>query len=276
VRATQSVDRLADTLEALADAGRPFGVTELSERLTVHKATASRLLASLERRGLVRRTDGGFLLGPALARLAATAVAELELGDVSRPVLRELVEVTGEAAYLTVPHRGSVLYVEQVTPPGGAVPNDWTGRLGYLHCSSSGKVFAAFGAVEDLDSLLIDPLPAYAARTITDPQEFLRLLPQVRRRGYASSVDESENGLTSVAAPVVGADGHVLAAVGVGTATARCSPRLLAQLGTAAVAASATLTRRLAPQTVIAQPPRSRQGVPNNSSQLLPSGQQLS
>jgi IclR family acetate operon transcriptional repressor len=195
---------------------------------------------------------------------------------VSRPVLRELVEVTGEAAYLTVPHRGSVLYVEQVTPPGGAVPNDWTGRLGYLHCSSSGKVFAAFGAVEDLDSLLIDPLPAYAARTITDPQEFLRLLPQVRRRGYASSVDESENGLTSVAAPVVGADGHVLAAVGVGTATARCSPRLLAQLGTAAVAASATLTRRLAPQTVIAQPPRSRQGVPNNSSQLLPSGQQLS
>ena len=276
MRATQSVDRLADTLEALADAGRPLSVTELSERLAVHKATASRLMASLERRGLVRRTDGGFLLGPALARLAATAVAELELGDVSRPVLRELVEVTGQAAYLTVPHRGSVLYVEQVTPPGGAVPNDWTGRLGHLHCSSSGKVFAAFGAVEDLDSLLVDPLPAYAARTITDPQEFRRLLPQVRRRGYASSVDESENGLTSVAAPVMGADGHVLAAVGVGTATARCSPRLLAQLGTAAVAASATLARRLAPQAVSAPSPRRRLEVSNNSSHLLPSGQQVS
>ncbi|MEO8106112.1 MAG: helix-turn-helix domain-containing protein, partial [Actinomycetes bacterium] len=95
MRATQSVDRIADALEALADAGRPVGVTELSQHLAVHKATVSRLMASLERRGLVRRADGGFLLGPALARLAATAVAELELGDMSRPVLRELVEVTG-------------------------------------------------------------------------------------------------------------------------------------------------------------------------------------
>lgn len=275
MRATQSVDRLADALEALADAGRPMSVTELSERLSVHKATVSRLMASMERRGLVRRADGGFLLGRALARLAATAVAELELGDVCRPVLRELVEVTGQAAYLTVPHRGSVLYVEQVTPHGGAVPNDWTGRLGHLHCSSSGKVFAAFGAVDDLDSFLVDPLPAYTARTVTDPSEFRRLLPQVRRRGYASSVDESQDGLTSVAAPVVGADGSVLAAIGVGTATARCSPRLLAQLGTAAVAAAATLARRLAPQTTAPSPPQRPSEVANNSLQLLPSGQQL-
>jgi len=248
VRATQSVDRISDALEALADAGRPLGVTELSEQLVVHKATVSRLLGSMERRGLVRRADGGFLLGPALARLAATAVAELELGDVCRPVLRELVEVTGQAAYLTVPHRGSVLYVEQVTPHGGAVPNDWTGRLGHLHCSSSGKVFAAFGAVEDLESILTDPLPPYAARTITDPQEFRRILPQVRRRGYATSVDESENGLTSVAAPVLGPRGEVVAAIGVGTATSRCTPHRLAQMGAAAVAAAATLGRRIAPQ----------------------------
>ncbi|MEO8108366.1 MAG: IclR family transcriptional regulator C-terminal domain-containing protein, partial [Actinomycetes bacterium] len=188
--------------------------------------------------------------GPALARLAATAVAELELGDMSRPVLRELVEVTGQAAYLTVPHRGSVLYVEQVTPHGGAVPNDWTGRLGRVHCSSSGKVFAAFGAVEGLDSILSQPLPPFAARTITDPQEFRRLLPHVRRRGYASSVDESENGLTSVAAPVLGPQGEVVAAIGVGTATARCSTHRLAQLGVASVAAATTLARRISPQPV--------------------------
>ncbi len=247
MRATQSVDRFADTLEALADAGRPLGVTELAARLTVHKATASRLMATMELRGLVRRTEDGFLLGPALARLAATAVAELELGDLSRPVLRELVEVTGQAAYLTVPHRGSVLYVEQVTPHGGAVPNDWTGRLGHLHCSSSGKVFAAYGAVDDLDALLSQPLPSLASRTITDPTEFRRMLPLVRRRGYASSADESENGLTSVAAPVTGRDGAVVAAIGVGTATSRCPPHRLAQLGAAAVTAASTLARRLAP-----------------------------
>ena len=206
MRATQSVDRIADALEALADAGRPVCVTELADQLA--RPQGDRVASDGEPgadAGLVRRADGGFLLGPALARLAATAVAELELGDLCRPVLRELVEVTGQAAYLTVPHRGSVLYVEQVTPHGGAVPNDWTGRLGHLHCSSSGKVFAAFGAVDDLESILHRPAARPTPREPSPiPHEFRRLLPQVRRRGYASSVDESQNGLTSVAAPVMG------------------------------------------------------------------------
>lgn len=247
MRPTHSVDRIADTLEVLADSGRPMGVTELAEHLGVHKATVSRLMASMERRGLVRRNATGYLLGPALARLAATAVAELELVDLSRPVLRDLVEVTGEAAYLSIPYRGAVLYVEQVTPNGGQGANDWTGRLGHLHCSSSGKVFAAFGAVDDLDARLAHPLPTLASRTITDPASFRQVLPRVRRQGYASSSDESEDGSTSVAAPVVGSEGEILAAVGVCLATSRCSTHRLGLMGAATISAAATLARRLGP-----------------------------
>jgi IclR family acetate operon transcriptional repressor len=255
VRPTHSVDRIADALEALADAGRPLGVTELAEILGVHKATVSRLMATMAGRGLVRRNSAGYLLGPALARLAATAVAELELVDLSRPVLRELVEMTGEAAYLSIPYRGAVLYVEQVTPHGGQVPNDWTGRLGHLHCSSSGKVFAAFGAVDDLDVQLGKPLPTLASRTITSPETFRRLLPRVRRQGYATSSDESEDGSTSVAAPVMGSEGDVLAAIGVGVATARCSQQRLGQIGSATIQAAAALARRLGPpRPLVTQP----------------------
>jgi DNA-binding IclR family transcriptional regulator len=256
MRPTNVVDRVADALEALADAGRPLGVTELAGILNVHKATASRLMATLAQRGLVRRNTAGYLLGPALARLAATAVAELELVDLSRPVLRDLVEATGEAAYLSIPYRGAVLYVEQITPHGGMVPNDWTGRMGPLHCSSSGKVFAAFDAVADLDSRLKNPLPILASRTINNPDAFRRLLPRVRRQGYAISSDESEDGSTSVAAPVMGSDGEVLAAVGVGVATTRCSPQRLAQLGASTISAAKALSRRLGPpRAVVAQRP---------------------
>jgi DNA-binding IclR family transcriptional regulator len=247
VRPTHSVDRIADVLEALADAGRPLGVTEIADLLGVHKATASRLMATMAGRGLVRRNAAGYLLGPALARLAATAVAELELVDLSRPVLRELVELVGEAAYLSVPYRGAVLYVEQVTPHGGQVPNDWTGRMGPVHCSSSGKVFAAFGAVDDLDVQLAQPLPTLASRTITSPETFKLLLPRVRRQGYAISSDESEDGSTSVAAPVLGSEGEVLGAIGVGVATARCSQQRLSQIGAATINAAASLRRRLGP-----------------------------
>jgi len=247
MRPTNSVDRVADALETLADAGRPVGVTELATKLGVHKATASRLMATMAQRGLVRRNSAGYLLGPALARLAATAVAELELVDLSRPVLRELVEVTGEAAYLSVPYQGAVLYVEQVTPPGSHFNNDWTGRMGPLHCSSSGKVFAAFGAVDNLDSHLARTLPTLASRTITSADDFRKALPRVKRQGYATSSDEAEDGMTSVAAPVMVEGGQVLAALGIGVATARCTSPRLTQLGAAAMQAATALARRLGP-----------------------------
>ncbi|MDH4160090.1 MAG: IclR family transcriptional regulator [Actinomycetota bacterium] len=251
LRPTQLVDRVADVLEVLADAGRPVSVTELATQVGVHKATASRLLATMAARGLVRRESSGYRLGPSLARLAATAVAELELVDLARPVLRDLAEQTSEATYLSVPHRGAVLYVEQFTPRRAGKVGDWTGRMGPLHCSSSGKVFAAFGAVEDLGSGLTSPLPVLARRTISDPEDFYRLLPRIRRQGYAVSSDESEDGQTSVAAPVVTPDGQVVAALGIGLPTQRCAPGQLAGLGKAAAAAAHALGNRIGPAHAI-------------------------
>lgn len=251
MRPTQTVDRVADVFEALADSGQPLTVTELAGLLGVHKTTASRLLATMATRGLVRRESSGYLLGPSLARLAATAVAELELVDLARPVLRDLAEQTSEATYLSVPHRGAVLYVEQFTPQRASPVGDWTGRLGPLHCSSSGKVFAAFGAVDDLGSRLASPLPVLARRTISDPQDFYRLLPRIRRQGYAVSTDESEDGLTSVAAPVVTSDDQVVAALGIGLPTQRCTRSQVGRLGKATVAAARLLANRIGPAHAI-------------------------
>lgn len=246
VRPTQLVDRVADTLDALADAGRALTVTELAQVLGVHKATASRLLATMARRGWVRRDPAGYRLGPSIARLAATAVSELELVDLARPVLQELAERTSEAAYLSVPHRGAVLYVEQCTPRRSDAVGDWSGRLGPLHCSSSGKVFAAFGAAGDLANSLPSPLPVLARRTVRTAEDFVAQLPRVRRQGYAVSSDESEDGMTSVAAPV-NSDGQVVAALGVGLPTSRCTPAHLARLGAATIAAASVLAGRLGP-----------------------------
>lgn len=127
--------------------------------------------------------------------------------------------------------------------------------MGPLHCSSSGKVFAAFGAVDNLDSHLASSLPTLASRTITSAEDFRRVLPRVRRQGYATSSDEAENGMTSVAAPVMVEGGQVLAALGIGVATARCTHQRLAQLGASAMNAAAALARRLGPaKPLVTQP----------------------
>lgn len=249
MRPTETVDRVADVLEALAAAGHGLGVTEVAASLGVHKATASRLLGTLAARGLaVRDPDTGrYRLGLALVHLGGSALHDIEVVRGGHPVIEELMERVGEATYLTVPDRGSVLYVDQCTPPRAVVASNWTGRRGPLHSSSSGKVFAAFDAIADgeLDAALTPPLAVLAKRTIADPAQFRRLLARVRRQGYATSTDELEDGLTSVAAPILSTDGSALGALGVAGPSSRLTTRELPHLGARVVDAAAEVARRL-------------------------------
>ena len=248
MRTTGAAERVADVLDVLAAAGAPVTVTEVAARIGVHKATASRLLGTLAERGLVRRSPEGYRLGPRLARLAVDAVTDLGVVDVSRPVLRELASVTGEVAYLSLPMGQAVLYLEHVAPARGGREEPWVWLRGSpLHCSSSGKVFAAYGAVPDLMNVLRPPLSKRTQHTISDPDEFMKLLPQVRRQGYATSVDELEEGMSSVAVPVLSAGSSVLAAVGVAGPTDRLTSTRLRTVSAAARSAASVLARRAMP-----------------------------
>lgn len=249
MRPTAAVERVADVLELLGDARSPLSVSEVARQLDVHKTTASRLLATLAERGLVRRDRTGYRLGPRLARLAIGAVTDLGVVEVSRPILRDLASVTGEVAYLSLPMGRAVLYVEHVAATRGASEEPWIWLRGSpLHCSSSGKIFAAYGAITDLEAALQPPLSLRASRTISDPQEFRRLLPIIRKQGYATSVDELEDGMSSVAVPVMASGGTVLAAIGVAGPNARLTEARLKTVSISARTAAGVLTRRALPQ----------------------------
>ena len=108
--AVQSVDRAVAILEILARDGEA-GVTEVARELDVHKSTASRLLAALDRRELVTQdaARGRFRLGVGIVRLAGAASARLDVVQESRPVCRELAQQVGETVNLAAArlrHRG--------------------------------------------------------------------------------------------------------------------------------------------------------------------------
>ena len=99
----QSVNRALRALELIAEE-RELGVTELGRRLGVHKATASRLVATLAERGLVERDPltEKYRLGFGLIRLAGAAMASLDLVRTGRPILEELADKTRETVNLGV------------------------------------------------------------------------------------------------------------------------------------------------------------------------------
>ncbi len=140
----QSVARAAALLRALGDAGAPVPVRALAAATGLPAATVSRLLATLERAGLVARDEAGtYALGLGLVALAARVPAIESLRRVAGPLLAELRDATGETASLLVQVGDDALYVEQAQSAHVLRLAGWAGRRIPLAGTAAGAALAA-------------------------------------------------------------------------------------------------------------------------------------
>jgi DNA-binding IclR family transcriptional regulator len=245
-QSVQSVDRAAAILEILARDGEA-GVTEVARELGVHKSTASRLLAALDRRELVTQDTarGKFRLGAGIVRLAGAASRRLDVVQEGRPVCRALAQEVGETVNLAIMSGRDALYLDQVAGPAALSPHNWAGQRIPLHATSDGKVLLAYLPEAELAECLTPPLARFTDRTITDAEDFPRLLAEVRRRGYATAAEELEAGLTAIAAPVRNSEGTVIASISASGPSFRIPASRIPALATAVRRAAAEISRRL-------------------------------
>jgi len=236
----QSADRALAILTAF-DEGRPdLGVSELAGELGMHKSTVSRLLAALERRGLVRRAGERFAPGPELARLGTLAIRGFTLAGAARAPLELLAERTGETVNLAVRDGDRALNVLQVDATHFVGVTDWTGRAAPLHATANGKALLACG-----DGPAARKLTRLTPKTIVDRRELRAELERTRRAGFAVAVEELELGLHAVAAPVFDAGGDCVAAVSVSGPAYRLHEARLPELGELCAVAAADVSSRL-------------------------------
>lgn len=242
----QSVDRALAILEILEREGW-VGVTTLSRELDIHKSTAFRLLATLERRGMVEQhvETQKYRLGFALVRLAGAVRAGLDLTRSARPVCEWLSEQTGETVNIAVLEGGEVVNIDQVNLSSSVVSVDWLGRRTDLHVTSTGKVFLAFMPERLRKEILRDGLARVTANTVVDERELQDQLAGIRQRGWSATEQELELGLNAVAAPIQGADGSVLATVCVSGPVFRLTSERLAEVGPLTADAGRQISRRL-------------------------------
>lgn len=207
-----SVARALELLDVLVDHPHGLGVSELARRIGVNASTASRLLATLERSGLVDRDPRGpYRLGLRLVALADRVLGGLDVRERARPWLAWLVEETGETATLSVPGGGQAITVDFVPSRSSVVSMARVGRPSVPHATAAGKVMLAFAAAPALPAAL----PAYTEHTITEPGRLAAELERVRADGLAEAVGEREADLAALAAPVLGRGGELAAIVGV-------------------------------------------------------------
>ena len=245
----QAIQRAFAVLSALADG--PIGVTEVAERVALPKSTAARMLASLAREGAVEQVPGDtrYRLGGRIASLAAGVLPTRSLVAIARSILVELASAAGEAAGLAVPDGESVHYIDQVETAHQVQVRDWTGTRAPMHAVSSGQVFLAHLGEAPLERCLALPRVAFTARTLTDSAALRDRLRQVQLDGFAWVREEFAEGLNSVAAPVAGPDGEIVAAVHLHGPSYRFpEPGREADVAAFVVGAAARLSARLRPE----------------------------
>jgi DNA-binding IclR family transcriptional regulator len=242
----QSVDRAVAILEILARDGEA-GVTDVARELGVHKSTASRLFAALDRRELVTQDSsrGKFRLGVGLVRLAGAAGRSLDVVQESRPVCRALAREVGETINLAILAGRDALYLDQVAGPSALSPHNWAGQRIPLHATSDGKILLAYLTENEAADCLTPPLRRFTGQTITDLNDLHRALAEVRQRGFAVAAEELEAGLSAVAAPVRNADGRVVASISASGPSFRMPPERIHGVAAAVCSAATEISRRL-------------------------------
>ncbi len=241
----KSVDRAVTLLYLLAGGG-PQRVTDLARDVGIHKSTASRLLATLQARGLADQdpTSGTYRLGHGVVRLAGAVDHGFDLGSVSRPVCTRLAQETGETVNLVILDDGQTMCIDQVIGSAAVTTVNWVGKRSPIHATASGKAMVGHLPAEQRRELLARPLEQLTARTITDPVALDAAVEVALARGWADSVDEQEVGLTSVAAPIRGASDRVVAALALSGPSFRLAEDRLAELGARTAAAALEISQR--------------------------------
>lgn len=211
----QSIDRAAKILGLLQGARR-LGISELASALNLPPSTVHGIVKSLQEHGLVAQELSGnrYLLGPALLKLSSVYLDTLDVRARSMRWMHELSRLTGCATRLGVSLLNEVLIIHHDRRPDGTEQMPETGLNLPAHASALGKVLLAYNP--ELERAVFNsPLAELTGETVTDPAVLHEQLADVRKNGVGFEYEEAVLGEASVATPVYGEGGTVVAALSV-------------------------------------------------------------
>jgi DNA-binding IclR family transcriptional regulator len=213
------IDRMMDLLGALERHAGGRTIRELTEVLGVPRTTVYRILNTLQAHEVVQRgEDGAYHLGARLLSLAthvSTRLGEANLAAVAQPHLDRLAAELGEGVKLSVLDRDEALVLAAAQGRREYALTVAAGQRMPLHAGAAGKIILAHLPAEVAEGWLAAPLPAYTSQTITDPDALRAELESIRRQGWSQDRGEAGPSIHAFAAPVLGPEGSLAAALSV-------------------------------------------------------------
>ena len=220
----QSVDRALSILEVLSDYNEGLGVTEISDRIGLHKSTVHRLLGTLIYKGYVTQDSESnkYKITLKLFELGNKKVEDMDILTVSKPYTKELMEKVNEVVHFVIREGNNIVYIDKVEADNTIRMASTIGRRSPLYCTAVGKAILAQLSDKEVEKIWnsskIEKLTEF---TITDLKEMKEELEKVRQKGYAIDNEENELGVRCAGAPVFNRFGKVEGAISISGPTIR-------------------------------------------------------
>jgi len=245
----KSLDRALTVLSELATLDHAT-LTELSTHLNQAPATVYRVLTTFAQHGIVEmnKTTQMWHIGPNAFLIGSTFLRRTGLVDVSRPILRSLMESTGETANLGVEKDGSVLFISQIETHAPIRAFFPPGTLSPLHASGIGKALLAHATPQRVTRYASKGMAHFTDFTKSTLDGLTIDLAEIKSRGYSIDDEERNLGMRCIAAPIYDVYGEVVAGISVSGPTSRVTPQKVSELAQHVTSAAKAVSYALGAQ----------------------------
>ncbi len=213
----QSVIKALSLLELFSEEVQELSLKEIAEQSGLPKPTAYRLLSSLHYCGFLIKTkesehDSKYRLGLKLLELGSLVSDQLELTQVAKPYMEELVQKVNEAVHIVIAHDEHAIYIDKVESNRAIRLYTKVGKSVPLYIGSGPKLLLAYMNDDERATVLRGPLTTLNNEQI-DKQKLVKELNDIREKGYAISVDEQDLNTTGVSYPIYNHQKKMVAAL---------------------------------------------------------------
>lgn len=232
----QTLDRSLDVLEVLAQAEEALGVTEIGNRISLHKSTVHRILHTLCHRGYVERVRDNerYQLGIKIVELGIRFFNDLEIRKVASPVLYDLAKLLDEVVHLVLPDEGEIVYIDKAESSHVVSMHSKVGRRAPMHCTAVGKALLSTLPEEEVRHILeIKGMARYTPNTIVEPDALMVDLREIKVSRISVETEENEIGIICLGTPVFDYSGRAIGAISVSGPATRIKEKGIERIGQA-------------------------------------------
>ncbi len=243
----KSLDRALEVLVALGDMGGGT-LSEIAVALDQSPATVYRVLSTFQGRGFADFDEQSQVwnIGAAAFLTGSQFLRRTSLAERARPIMRELMEATGETANLGIERDGKVLFLGQVETNATIRAFFPPGTASAMHSSGIGKaLLSRMDDTRQRQVLAAGKLEQFTPHTLTDPEAMIADLHTTKARGYAIDGEERNLGMRCIAAPVYNVYGEAVAGISVSGPTTRITEDRITILAQSVMEAADRLTRAI-------------------------------